>query len=315
MRATLERWIPIILAAQMPDGYLQTAYILADRKDVARALVARSSRQSRRLCLRLLHRIGHQPLHADRRQGSAPLQRRQEAGRLLGCQHRSRQEGLVRRAPGDGAGAGALRPLRQRSGRQPSRRRVHRARQVPARFAPRRLGVRPEPPAARPAIRGGGPRRARHVLLLGHGGYRRRDPRPRLPERRDVALGQHGQQEVLPDRRHRQRRNLGRLRAELLAAQRGLLRDLLELRTCLLPVQAEPRLPRREVRRPVRADDVQRAARRRRPGRQELLLHQSAGQHRARQVARLPVLRRQHPAHAADDSDLDLCQRATTGST
>ncbi len=33
MQATLERWIPIILAAQMPDGYLQTAYILADRKD------------------------------------------------------------------------------------------------------------------------------------------------------------------------------------------------------------------------------------------------------------------------------------------
>ena len=31
MRTTLERWIPIILAAQMPDGYLQTAYILADR--------------------------------------------------------------------------------------------------------------------------------------------------------------------------------------------------------------------------------------------------------------------------------------------
>jgi DUF1680 family protein len=33
MRTTLERWIPIILAAQMPDGYLQTAYILADRKN------------------------------------------------------------------------------------------------------------------------------------------------------------------------------------------------------------------------------------------------------------------------------------------
>ncbi len=33
MQSTLERWIPIILAAQMPDGYLQTAYILADRKD------------------------------------------------------------------------------------------------------------------------------------------------------------------------------------------------------------------------------------------------------------------------------------------
>jgi uncharacterized protein len=33
MRQTLERWIPIILSAQMSDGYLQTAYILADRKD------------------------------------------------------------------------------------------------------------------------------------------------------------------------------------------------------------------------------------------------------------------------------------------
>jgi DUF1680 family protein len=32
MRATLERWIPIILAAQEPDGYLHTAYTLADRK-------------------------------------------------------------------------------------------------------------------------------------------------------------------------------------------------------------------------------------------------------------------------------------------
>ncbi len=31
MQATLDRWIPIILAAQMQDGYLQTAYILADR--------------------------------------------------------------------------------------------------------------------------------------------------------------------------------------------------------------------------------------------------------------------------------------------
>ncbi len=31
MRAALERWIPIVLAAQHPDGYLQTAYTLADR--------------------------------------------------------------------------------------------------------------------------------------------------------------------------------------------------------------------------------------------------------------------------------------------
>jgi DUF1680 family protein len=31
MKKTLEKWIPIILAAQEPDGYLQTAYTLADR--------------------------------------------------------------------------------------------------------------------------------------------------------------------------------------------------------------------------------------------------------------------------------------------
>jgi DUF1680 family protein len=31
MRETLEKWIPIILAAREPDGYLQTAYTLADR--------------------------------------------------------------------------------------------------------------------------------------------------------------------------------------------------------------------------------------------------------------------------------------------
>lgn len=32
MRVALEKWIPIILAAQHPDGYLQTAFTLADRK-------------------------------------------------------------------------------------------------------------------------------------------------------------------------------------------------------------------------------------------------------------------------------------------
>ena len=31
MRATLEDWIPKILAAQEPDGYLQTRFTLADR--------------------------------------------------------------------------------------------------------------------------------------------------------------------------------------------------------------------------------------------------------------------------------------------
>ena len=45
MRATLERWIPIILAAQMPDGYLQTAYTLPTR-ELAGTVVTGSSRKS-----------------------------------------------------------------------------------------------------------------------------------------------------------------------------------------------------------------------------------------------------------------------------
>ena len=45
------------------------------------------------------------------------------------------------------------------------------------------------------------------------------------------------------------------------------------------------------------------------PRRQELLLHQPAGrQRRPRAVAHLPVLRRQHPAHPAHDADLDVRQ-------
>jgi DUF1680 family protein len=32
LRATLDRWIPIVLAAQEPDGYLQTAFTLSDRE-------------------------------------------------------------------------------------------------------------------------------------------------------------------------------------------------------------------------------------------------------------------------------------------
>ena len=119
--------------------------------------------------------------------------------------------------------------------------------------------VRPEPPARRAAVRGRRPRGARGLHLLRHGGRRRRDARRRLPERRQVHLGQHRPQEVLPDGRRRQRRDVRGIRPELLAAQQLLLRGLLELRRDLLPVEAAPRVSRREVRRPLRADDVQRA--------------------------------------------------------
>ena len=47
MRATLEDWIPKILAAQEPDGYLQTAWTLRNRERLlAGTLVAGRPRQS-----------------------------------------------------------------------------------------------------------------------------------------------------------------------------------------------------------------------------------------------------------------------------
>ncbi len=96
MRATLEDWIPKILAAQEPDGYLQTAFTLPqnrcqgqDRSRAVRALGA--ARRPRRLHRRLLSGIGHQSLPDDQPEGRPPLQRREETG------------GLLVRQPGSGA--------------------------------------------------------------------------------------------------------------------------------------------------------------------------------------------------------------------
>ena len=80
MRATLERWIPIILAAQMPDGYLQTAYTLADRKNWPERWSPDHRGNHEGYVCRLLHRIGHQPLHAYRWKRPSPLQRGEETG-------------------------------------------------------------------------------------------------------------------------------------------------------------------------------------------------------------------------------------------
>ena len=153
MRATLDDWIPKILAAQHPDGYLQTAFTLRDHgagSGRETAWIARRARGNHEGYVgRLLHRVGHQSLHDDRPQGRAAVQRREEAGRLLGRPHRPGAEaGVVRRPPGDGTGARALRPVRQREWKAGGQRRpLHRAREVPARLPQGRHRVRPEPPA------------------------------------------------------------------------------------------------------------------------------------------------------------------------
>ena len=115
-----------------PDGYLQTAFTLRDASRNAGRQPGgrgpwiehwdRARGESRRLHRRLLPRVGDQSLHDDGAQGRAAVQRGEEAGRLLGGQHRAgAEEGVVRRPPGDGAGARALRPLRQRHRRAAAR--------------------------------------------------------------------------------------------------------------------------------------------------------------------------------------------------
>ena len=90
LRETLEDWIPKILAAQHPDGYLQTAFTLRDMSPQGGLPAAgrgpwtarwspAARGQPRGLRRRLLHRVGHQPLHDDRGQGPPPVQRREEA--------------------------------------------------------------------------------------------------------------------------------------------------------------------------------------------------------------------------------------------
>ncbi len=59
MKNTLEKWIPIILAGQEPDGYMQTAYTLRDTTRWKNRWEDRNRYRSRRLCIRLFYRIGY----------------------------------------------------------------------------------------------------------------------------------------------------------------------------------------------------------------------------------------------------------------
>ena len=138
MRATLEDWIPKILAAQEPDGYLQTAFTLP-RVD-ARGNIdpgpfkhweRRGDHEGYTAGYFLESAINHYLMtnKKDARLYNA-------AKKLADCWCANlgpgAQEGVVRRTPGDGAGAGALRPLRERYGGRRQGHEVRRARQVPA---------------------------------------------------------------------------------------------------------------------------------------------------------------------------------------
>ncbi len=310
MRATLDDWIPKILAAQEPDGYLQTAFTLRDpqRWPDRWTPQGRGNHEGYTAGYFIESAINHYLMT-----GKKDARLYNAAKKLADCWcdnigpppkkewfdgHQEMEQALVRfgRFVNDMEGGGKGDRYIQLA------KFLLDSRKDGTEYDQSHLPVIQQYEAV-------GPRRARRVHLLGHGRCRGRNARPRLPERRHVALGQHRQQEVLRHRRRRQRRDVGRLRPELFAAQQRLLRVVLELRRDLLPVEDEPDVSRRPVRRPVRADHVQRSAGRHGSGWEEFLLHQSAGLERpAHAVAQLPVLRRQHPADAADDAHLDLRQ-------
>ena len=90
MKATLEDWIPKILAAQEPDGYLQTAFTLADRNRWPERWSPRNRGDHEGYVAGYFieSAINHYTL--TERQGQAAVRRGQEAGRLLGRQSRAR---------------------------------------------------------------------------------------------------------------------------------------------------------------------------------------------------------------------------------
>ena len=119
MRDTLDQWIPIILAAQEPDGYLQTRFTLgtaSDRSPVSHWNPAtRGEHEGYVAGYFIESAINHYTMTGgqDKRLYDA-------AKKLADCWVANlgpRQESLVRRPPGNGAGAGPLWPVCQRHGR------------------------------------------------------------------------------------------------------------------------------------------------------------------------------------------------------
>ena len=88
MRATLEDWIPKILAAQEPDGYLQTAFTLRnpERWNERWSAQGRGDHEGYVAGYFLESAINHYLM--TEAEGCPAVRRRQEARRLLGRQHR-----------------------------------------------------------------------------------------------------------------------------------------------------------------------------------------------------------------------------------
>ena len=104
--------------------------------------------------------------------------------------------------------------------------------------------------------------------------------------------------------------------AELFAAEQFVLRDLFELRHDLLPVEDAPRLPGRPLRRSLRADDVQRPHRRYGPRRGRTSITTTRSTRTSHAIPGTPARAASGTSRGrADAADLDVLRRDRTAST
>ena len=261
MKATLDDWIPKILAAQHPDGYLHTAFTLRNKERWPDrwSVQGRGNHEGYVAGYFIESAINHYTMTDGK-----DIRLYDAAKKLADCWadnigpapkqewfdgHQEMEQALVRFG----------RFVNETEARQQGTA-LHRSRQIPAGLPQGRQRVRPESPPRRAAVRSRRSCRSCRLQLLRHGGRGGRDARRRLPERGEVTVGQPRTPEALRDRWRRQRGNVRGVRPELFAAEQLVLRDLFELRHDLLPVEDAPRLPGRPLRRSLRADDVQRPA-------------------------------------------------------
>ena len=201
MRSTLDRWIPIILAAQMPDGYLQTAYTLANRESWPERWSPdhRGNHEGYVAGYLIESAINHYTLTDGK-----DLRLYNAAKKLADCW-------VANIGPGKKAWFDGHQEMEQalvRFGRFVNDQEGnHRGMPISSSQSSFWIRVGVDRSTTRATCRRDSSTRLWATLCAllistGHGRHRRRDARPGLPERRHFALGQHGQQEVLSDRRY-----------------------------------------------------------------------------------------------------------------
>ena len=261
MKATLDDWIPKILAAQEPDGYLQTAWTLRNT-NVWRerwSPHSRGNHEGYTAGYFIESAINHYTLTGgkDKRLYDA-------AKKLADCWVANIGPGKkewYRRPRGNGAGARAVRPFCERHGGRRPRRQLHRSSRNFCSIAGRggteydqtQSPVQQQYEAVGHAVRAA-------YLFSGMA---------------DVAAETHDldyQSAVMSlwdnliNKKYYVTGGIGSgetsegFGGNYSLPQQCLLRIVLQLRPDFLPIQDEPRVSRREIRRPLRGDDLQRAA-------------------------------------------------------